>query len=336
MFDSFYSKLSDVIDKHIPVKQLSKKELKFQSKPWITQAIKVSIYVKNKLYKKNLKTKPCYFHTKFKFYRNKLIHLLKISKRQYYNNYFLKNANDSKRVWNGIKQIIHFKPSTSQRAVKIITNNNVITDPNLVADAFNNYFANIGMDHASSIPNVQKSPFEFLTNPLCNSFFIFPTTAKEIENEITKLKSGKATGPFSFPIAILKLLKTIISQPLEILFTASFTTGTVPDKFKLANVIPVYKKGSMSILSNYRPISLLSIFNKLLEKLMCNRLVDFLEKKKVFFNNQFGFRAQHSTTHAVLNIIDKIQRAIDQKEFSCGIFLDFSKAFDTINHEILF
>ena len=76
----------------------------------------------------------------------------------------------------------------------------------------------------------------------------------------------------------------------------------------------------MNILSNYRPISLLSIFNKLLEKLMCNRLVDFLEKKKVFFNNQFGFRTQHSTTHAVLSIIDKIQRAIDQKEFSCTVY----------------
>ena len=69
---------------------------------------------------------------------------------------------------------------------------------------------------------------------------------------------------------------------------------------------------------------------------MCNRLVDFLEKKKVFFDNQFGFRAKHSTDHAILSIVDKIQRAIDERDFSCGIFLDFSKAFDTINHEILF
>ena len=68
---------------------------------------------------------------------------------------------------------------------------------------------------------------------------------------------------------------------------------------------------------------------------MCNRLVDFLEKKKVFFDNQFGFRAKHSTDHAILSIVDKIQRAIDERDFSCGIFLDFSKAFDTINHEIL-
>ena len=109
----------------------------------------------------------------------------------------------------------------------------------------------------------------------------------------------------------------------------------MPDNFKLANVIPVFKKGSQTCLTYYRLISLLSVFNKLLEKLMCNRLVDFLEKKKVFFDNQFSFRAKHSTDHAVLSIVEKIQRAIDERDFSCGIFLDFSKVFDTINHEIL-
>ena len=335
MFCSFYSTISEKVDKHIPLKQLSKKELKFQSKPWITQGIKVSIQVKNKFYKKYLKTKSCYFHSKFKLYRNKLNHLLKLSKKQYYSNYFLKNIKDSKRIWNGIKQIIHFKPPTSHRTIKIITNNNVVTDPQMIAEMFNNFFANIGKDLACSIPNVEMSPLEYLKTSFCNSFFISPTTAEEIEAEITKLKSSKATGPFSIPVAILKILKTVVSKPLEVLFNASFETGIVPDNFKLANVIPVFKKGSQTCLSNYRPISLLSVFNKLLEKLMCNRLVNFLEKKKVFFDNQFGFRAKHSTDHAILSIVDKIQRAIDERDFSCGIFLDFSKAFDTINHEIL-
>ena len=88
----------------------------------------------------------------------------------------------------------------------------------------------------------------------------------------------------------------------------------VPDNFKLANVIPVHKKGSQTCLSNYRPISLLSVLNKLLEKLMCNRLVDFLEKRRVFFDSQFGFRAKHSTDHAILRIVDTIHRAIDERD----------------------
>ena len=119
------------------------------------------------------------------------------------------------------------------------------------------------------------------------------------------------------------------------LFNASFSAGIVPAKFKIANVVPVYKKDSQTCLSSYRPISLLSIFNKLLEKLMYNRLLHFLEMKNIFYDKQFGFLAKRSTDQAVLSIIDKIQKAIDEQVFSCGIFLDFSKAFDTVNHAIL-
>ena len=134
---------------------------------------------------------------------------------------------------------------------------------------------------------------------------------------------------------MLKSLRQVISKPLVTLFNASFEVGVVPTSLKLANVIPVYKKGSPAWLCNYRPISLLSIFSKLLEKLVCSRLLDFLEKKNVLYDNQFGFRTKYSTDYAILSIIDKIQTAIDDRDFSCGIFLDFSKAFDTVNHEIL-
>jgi hypothetical protein len=109
-------------------------------------------------------------------------------------------------------------------------------------------------------------------------------------------------------------------------------TGIVPIDFKLANIIPVYKTGSQTYLGNYRPISLLSIFNKILEKLMYNRLLHFFDRNDIFFEKQFGFRSGHSTD---LCIIDKIQKAIDDCSTSCGIFLYFSKAFDMVNHKIL-
>jgi retron-type reverse transcriptase len=109
-------------------------------------------------------------------------------------------------------------------------------------------------------------------------------------------------------------------------------TGIVPIDFKLANIIPVYNTGSQTYLGNYRPISLLSIFNKILEKLMYN---NFLDRNDILFEKQFGFRSGHSTDHAILCIIDKIQKAIDDRSTSCGICLDFSKAFDTVNHKIL-
>ena len=104
MFDTFYSKLSEFIDIHIPLKQLSKKESKLKTKPWITSAIRTSIKIKDKLYKKFLKTKSSYYQTKFKVYRNKLNHLIKISKRNYYNDYFSIHLNDGKRIWKGISK----------------------------------------------------------------------------------------------------------------------------------------------------------------------------------------------------------------------------------------
>ena len=119
------------------------------------------------------------------------------------------------------------------------------------------------------------------------------------------------------------------------LYNRSFLTGVVPEKLKVARVIPVYKKGSKTVMNNYHSISLLSVFNKLLEKLMYNRLASFLEKNEILFHGQFGFHSNHSTNHAILLITDKIQKAIERKLYSCGIFLDLSKAFDTVNHDIL-
>ena len=126
-----------------------------------------------------------------------------------------------------------------------------------------------------------------------------------------------------------------VSEPLTYIYNWSFSSGTVPNKLKIAQVIPIYKKGSTTDLSNYRPISLLFIFSKLLEKLMYTRLINFFEKNDVLFHGQFGFRANHSTTQALILITDKIQKAIEEKLFSCGVFLDLSKAFDTVDHSIL-
>ena len=106
-------------------------------------------------------------------------------------------------------------------------------------------------------------------------------------------------------------------------------------KWAIGRVIPLYKSGNQALVSNYRPITLLSVFHKIMEKLMFTRLVNFLDKHSILDDNQFGFRSERSTTQASMLITDKIQRAIDNKLYSCGIFLDLSKAFDTVDHSIL-
>ena len=118
MFDSFYNKISEVIDTHIPIKQSSRHELKSRSKPWITSGIRTSIRIKNALFKKFLKTKSTYYHAKFKLYRNKLNHLIKLSKRNYYNNFFLIHEKNGKRICQGIKQIVQINPQVINRSAK--------------------------------------------------------------------------------------------------------------------------------------------------------------------------------------------------------------------------
>ena len=145
----------------------------------------------------------------------------------------------------------------------------------------------------------------------------------------------KACGPFSIPTKLLQRLKCLISKPLEIIFNASFTTRMVLDNFKVAKVIPIHKKGMHTNLGNYRLISLLSIFKLILEKLIFKRSMKFFETQDILYTKQFGFRQKYSTTQAFLSVTNKIQKAVDEGSYSCGIFPDFSKAFDTVNHNIL-
>ena len=115
----------------------------------------------------------------------------------------------------------------------------------------------------------------------------------------------------------------------------SLLTGVYPDLLKIAKVILIHKGGSTQDINNYRPISLLSIFDKIIEKLIHKRLYNFLELQNILYSNQFGFRKNNSTTNALIQITEMIKESIDNGKYGCGIFIDLRKAFDTVNHEIL-
>ena len=188
-------------------------------------------------------------------------------------------------MWRGIKQIIQLKTKTIQVPAKIQDGSTEISNRKEMADYFSNYFANIGSEIASSIPNVNNSPLNYPDKTYSESFYIHPVTSTEIENEISSLKLGKTSGPFSIPIRVMKILKHVISNPIEIIFNASFSQGIVPDDLKIAGVIPIFKKSIQSVADNYRPISLLSLFNKILEKLMYERfknMIFYMKSNLVF------------------------------------------------------
>ena len=174
-----------------------------------------------------------------------------------------------------------------------------------------------------------------MKNPNPLTFFIKPTTPYEIEDVISKFDTTKSCGPNSIPNSLLQSIKKSLSIPLSNMFNKSFNSGTCPKFLKISIIIPIHKKDSKLIVSNYRPISLLSNINKILEKLMFNRLYTFLESNKCIYDLQFGFRQNYSTNHALLSMTQQIRNTIDKGNIAIGVFVDFQKAFDTVNHEIL-
>ena len=172
---------------------------------------------------------------------------------------------------------------------------------------------------------------------MCQSILIFiqPTDPKEIECIINQLDTSKSVGPNIIPPKLIKTIASIISIPISKICNKSFKTNIVPDLLKLSRINPLHKKDSKVKISNYRPISILSNINKILEKLMFKRLYHFLETHKCIYELQFGFRAHHSTNHAILSITQKIQDAINDNNIAIGVFIDLQKAFDTVNHKIL-
>ena len=149
------------------------------------------------------------------------------------------------------------------------------------------------------------------------------------------MKTNKASGPNSIPTKILKLFKKEFSKPLSDIINLSFNQSVFPNLLKIANVTLIHKKDGKLDCNNYRPISLLSNINKIYEKCMHTRLTNFLMINKLFFSNQLGFRNGYSTNHALTSSTEMIGTALDVDKFTCGVFIDLQKAFDTLDHGIL-
>ena len=186
-----------------------------------------------------------------------------------------------------------------------------------VANAYNNYFSSVAKNLKKKICKTKKFQ-SYLQTKNENSFFIFPTTKEEVIDVIDDLDCSKSTGPHSIPTDVFKFIKLIVSESLSDIINLSFSTGVFIDNLKVSKIIPIYKgKGSNMSYCNYRPISLLSNIDKVIEKLMFKRLYNFLTKYKVIYNLQFGFRENHSTTHALIYLTEEVRKALDKKLFLC-------------------
>ena len=212
---------------------------------------------------------------------------------------------------------------------------NIIDDDKELASNFNHFFVNVGLSTENAIPKVPNiSPSKFLKNRNQINFVIAYISNEEILDIINSLEN-KSTGPFSIPVKLLSLISDLIIIPLAFIINMSIQSGVYPELLKVVKVIPIHKGGSTQDINNYRHISLLSVFDKIIEKVMHKWLYSFLENNDILFHNQFGFRRNNSTVFALIQITEKIKSSIDNGKIGCGIFIDLRKAFDTVNHNIL-
>ena len=279
-FKSFHDTLNYHLDEMAPDHEVTNKELKLILKPWITKEVLKKCDQRDQLLKdykgeKNPEN-AAELYKEYKLIRNQITKDKRRNKKAHHIAQFEKNKNSISTVWKSIRSLVNMKAGKKSVIKLMDENNNIISDPKIIGNIFNDHFSTLGAKVQQKIP-VERGDFrEYLKrkdkngkaviNPDDHSFFLSPTQPDEIEKIIEKLNPSKSTGPNGIPVFLLKAFKGFFAFWLSQLINLSFETGEFPLMLKLAKVIPLHKKESVLNYLNYRPISLLSVFSKIYEK----------------------------------------------------------------------
>ena len=239
-------------------------------------------------------------------------------------------------MWKIIGKTLNPNKDKSQKMInRLLVNGKNMTDDHQIAEAMNNFFCTVGKDLAEKLQKPRTSFCDYLKKPQSKTFTIAPFSEVLVTEIVERLNKHKSPGPDGISNRILSLSIEHIKKPLTYIINLSMTKGVFPEQLKLAQVIPLFKKGDSFLCTNYRPISLLSCFHKLFEKFMKIRLENYLDNNNILYQHQYGFRKTYSTNLALIEAVDEIYSKLNDGLCGIGIYLDLQKAFDTVNHDIL-
>jgi hypothetical protein len=304
--------------------------------PWITNGILTSRRTKLRLHKIYLKKRTVPDFNTFRTYRNLYNTTIRHAKKLYFERELLNSVNDMKKTWQTLNLAIRKRKCKDSAITNIITNGVPATNNRDIANGFNEFFTTAATRIVNSINPTGKDPTANIQQ--FNSRLDFshvPVTMDELVNACKSIADKKTKDHNDVSMYFIKRTLEVLSPPLLHIFNLSITTGKIPCQLKIARVIPIFKAGERTSMDNYRPISLLNSFSKIIEKIVANRVTEYLTSNHVLSNYQFGFRKQHSTAHALTYFMNLIATAYNENKSGVGIFCDLRKAFDCCDHVIL-
>ena len=332
-YEVFLKKFSDNYFECIPVIE---RKIKNTRKPWIDDELLRHIKEKNRLYALYIKN-PCNFTREtYRTSKNRLNHLLRISERNYARDKLRDYSSCLKKQWKVINTLIERKQiNPLPTGMRVNPDDALISEPREVANKLNDYFAHSGENAIRSNSRSESDPVSFVPD-IANfsSMFANRISPEELLNILSNLKKS-SSGVDGLKPRVVREIRHEILNPLLHVVNLSLSQGHFPSKLKQAVITPIHKKGDKTLMSNYRPISVLNVFAKVLEKLMYTRLISYLNATNVLYQRQFGFRKGHSTEMAITEAVTIITKSLNKKTPVLAVNMDLSKAFDTINHEIL-
>ena len=343
-FSDFTDVYGTILDKTCKLDRPKVTKRTPKNNPWITEGIITAVDRKHEL--RNEWSRTCskkhpqgnvLLHQVFSDYRRLLNAIINSAKNSYYCGKIFENKENRKKTW----QIINELRGKTRRGLKpcFIIDNQKIVNRRSIANEFNKYFNSIASKLNDSISgqNISESELasfqEYLMPANCNSIFLKDCTPEELMNIISEFDNSKSSD---IPVSVIKKSSHVICPILAKYFNILMAEGVFPEVLKIGKVTPIYKfKGNPEDIGNYRPVSTLPIFGKILEKIIYNRIYSFATSQNILNHNQFGFRKSHSTSHAVNYSVSIIDESLKRKKHVLGIFIDLSKAFDTIDHKTL-
>ena len=317
---------------------MTTKKVKGNICPWLTKDIKNKMNDRDKMLRKARKSMQEIDWSAYKLCRNRVQAQIKKCKNQYYKNLLKDSLNSPDKFWKAIKSVFPTKAMSPKTNPSFNVDGKTITDKNVIANVFCRYFSTV----ANSLKRksiylrefVWKKPGHHKIKSI-KSFKFSNISERDVFIKLRKLQRKKACGYDELPSGMLRDAASVILEPLAHIINMSLSSGIVPTKWKIAKVIPLYKSGPKSDIGNYRPISILPVLSKVLESLVHQKLISYLEENRLLYDHQFGFRSKRSTELAVTLLVDKIRKEADKGNITGAIYIDLSKAFDTMSHSSL-